>query len=217
MQRTLPILTVFVLLLAAAIGGYFFLFKATPSEDAPSLPATSSSVAGNAASEPSPVIGRFEPIEAQPSLAGVVISDSQGDVDLGRYKGKALLLNIWATWCAPCVAEMPSLDRLQAKLGSDRFAVVTVAVDEPNMGAVEDFMKKYQLQNLPVLLDVNHAIDHQVRIQSLPTSLLVTPEGKVVARFTGDNKWNCGKPLAALDDFAKDGTVPTNILDPCAE
>jgi len=140
-----------------------------------------------------------------------------GTVSLSSLKGKVVVLDFWATWCAPCVAEMPSLDRLQAKLGGDRFAVVTVAVDEPNMGAVEDFMKKYQLQNLPVLLDVNHAIDHQVRIQSLPTSLLVTPEGKVVARFTGDNKWNCGKPLAALDDFAKDGTVPTNILDPCVE
>jgi thiol-disulfide isomerase/thioredoxin len=214
LRRILPILIVLVLLLAA-VGGYTFLSRTTPPENsAPSLPASASSTGPG---EQAPVMGRFEPIQPQPGVAGVIISDTEGDVDLGRYKGKALLLNIWATWCAPCVAEMPSLDRLQAKLGSDKFAVVTVAVDEPNMGAVEDFLKKYHLQNLPVLLDMNHAIDHQVRIQSLPTSLLVTPEGKIVARFTGDNKWDCGKPLAALDDFVKDGTVPTNTLDPCVE
>lgn len=215
MRRIFPVLTVFVLLLAAGIGGYFLLFKTPPSETAaPGLPAVAG---GTTTADQAPVMGRFEPVQAQPSVAGIIISDAAGDVDLGRYKGKALLLNIWATWCAPCVAEMPSLDRLQAKLGSDRFAVVTVAVDEPNMGAIADFLKKYQLQNLPALLDINHAIDHQVRIQSLPTSLLVTPEGKIVARFTGDNKWDCGKPYAALEDFAKDGTVPTNTLDPCTE
>jgi len=161
------------------------------------------------------VTGRFQKVASTPDIAGIVISDPQGDVDLGRYKGKTLLINVWATWCPPCVAEMPSLDRLQAKLGSDHFAVVPVAVDEPNMAAVQDFMGKYQLHNLPVLIDMNHAIDHRIRLQSLPASLLVSPEGKILARFTGDNKWDCGQPLAAVEAFIKTGEIAEGTLSPC--
>ena len=173
---------------------------------------------GSAAATSADVVtGRFEKIAGKPDIAGTIVSDPTGDVDLGRYKGKALLINIWATWCAPCVAEMPSLDQLQAKLGSDHFAVVPVAVDEPNMAAVTDFMSKYQLQHLPVLLDLNHAIDRLIRIQSLPASLLVSPDGKILARFTGDNKWQCGQPLAAVDAFIKSGAIAEDTLTPCAD
>lgn len=224
MRRTLPILAGLILLvLAAGVVSYVLLPKAQIPEDAASLAATGNATGGAASGKTAgttdePVVtGRFEPVAATPDIAGTIVSDPQGDVDLGRYKGKALLINVWATWCAPCVAEMPSLDRLQAKLGGDRFAVVPVAVDEPSMAAVEDFMKKYQLKNLPALLDLNHAIDQKIRLQSLPASLLVSPDGKIVARFTGDNRWDCGKPLAALDSFAKEGTVPTNTLEPCTE
>lgn len=172
---------------------------------------------GAAAADNAPVTGRFQKVAETPDIAGLIVSDPDGDVDLGRYKGKALLINVWATWCPPCVAEMPSLDRLQAKLGSDHFAVVPVAVDEPNMAAVQDFMAKYQLQHLPVLLDLNHAIDHRIRLQSLPASLLVSPEGKILARFTGDNKWDCGQPLAAIDAFIKTGEIAEGTLTPCAD
>jgi thiol-disulfide isomerase/thioredoxin len=162
--------------------------------------------------------GLFQKLSPTPELAGIVVSDDQGaDVDLGRYKGKALLVNIWATWCPPCVAEMPSLNRLQAKLGSDQFAVVTVAVDEPNIAAVQAFMAKYQLDHLPVLLDANRAIDSHIRMPSLPASLLVSPEGKILARFTGENKWDCGKPLAAVQHFIASGVIAEDVLEPCAD
>ncbi|HEX9447423.1 MAG TPA: TlpA disulfide reductase family protein, partial [Dongiaceae bacterium] len=161
--------------------------------------------------------GRFQKLMPAPDIAGIIISDPEGDVDLGRYKGKALLINVWATWCAPCVAEMPSLDRLQAKLGSDRFAVVPVAVDEPNMGEVQAFISKSQLKNLPVLLDINHAIDHKVHLQSLPVSLLVSPEGKILARFTGSSSWDCGQPLAAIEAFIKSGEIATETLKTCED
>jgi thiol-disulfide isomerase/thioredoxin len=191
-----------------------------PEKAAPAASQTSSAAGSGTAStgaDATVVTGRFEKIAETPDIAGIVVSDPNGDVDLGRYKGKALLINVWATWCAPCVAEMPSLDRLQAKLGGDHFAVVPVAVDEPNMAAVQDFMGKYQLQHLPVLLDLNHAIDHRIRIQSLPASLLVSPDGKILARFTGDNKWECGQPLAAVDAFIKTGQIVEDTLTPCAD
>jgi thiol-disulfide isomerase/thioredoxin len=162
--------------------------------------------------------GLFQKLSPSPDLSGVIVSDGEGaDVDLGRFKGKALLINVWATWCAPCVAEMPSLNRLQAKLGSDSFAVLPIAVDEQSLDKVKAFLAEHQLDKLPALLDANHALDKVLRIAALPTSLLVSPEGKIVARFTGDNKWDCGKAYTAVETFAKTGEVIGDILEPCAE
>jgi thiol-disulfide isomerase/thioredoxin len=220
LRRFLLPLVCLVVAAAAGLTAYHLVSRAASSGDVTAAATTSGGTAGEAgggATADGAPDGRFKPVAATPAIAGLIVSDPQGDVDLGRYKGKALLINIWATWCPPCVAEMPSLDRLQAKLGSDHFAVVPVAVDEPNMAAVQDFISKHQLQNLPVLLDMNHAIDHRVRLQSLPASLLVSPDGLIVARFTGDNKWDCGKPLAAIEAFVKDGTIPKDQLDPCTD
>jgi len=217
------LLPLICLILAAAIGLTAYHLLPQLGLGSPTATGASGNTAGGSETSASTTAttdgvgepGRFQKVAAAPGIAGIIVSDPQGDVDLGRYKGKALLINVWATWCPPCVAEMPSLDRLQAKLGSDHFAVVPVAVDEPNMAAVQDFITKHQLQNLPVLLDMNHAIDRRIRLQSLPASLLVSPDGVILARFTGDNKWDCGKPLAAIEAFLKDGTIPADQLDPC--
>lgn len=162
--------------------------------------------------------GLFQKLAPSPDIAGVVVTDAQGaDLDLGSYKGKSLLINVWATWCAPCVAEMPSLNRLQAKLGNEGFAVVPVAVDETSLDKVKQFLADHQLDKLPALLDANHALDGVVKIAALPTSLLVSPEGKILARFTGENKWDCGKALSAVENFAKSGAITEEMLEPCAD
>jgi thiol-disulfide isomerase/thioredoxin len=218
------------LVLITGAAGYLLLpsqpapTASAPTASAPtaSAPTASAPSATSAAISPAQADGiepgLFQKLNPTPDLAGIVVSDGQGaDVDLGRYKGKALLVNIWATWCPPCVAEMPSLNRLQAKLGSDQFAVVTVAVDEPNIAAVQDFMAKYQLDRLPVLLDANRAIDGRIRMPSLPASLLVSPEGKILARFTGENKWDCGKPFSAVQHFIASGVIADDVLEPCAD
>lgn len=184
-----------------------------PAGPAPAGPAATSN-AQSAGSDIQP--GFFQKLTPAPDLAGITVTDAEGaNVDLGRYKGKALLVNVWATWCPPCVAEMPSLNRLQAQLGSDSFAVVPVAVDENSLDKVKQFLADHQLDKLPALLDANHALDGVVKIAALPTSLLVSPEGKILARFTGENKWDCGKALAAVQNFAKDGAITEETLEPC--
>ena len=75
------------------------------------------------------------------------------ELDLGRYKGKVVVLNFWATWCAPCVREMPSLDRLQAALGGEGLAVLPLSLDGPTKPRVEPFYKAQNLANLPILFD----------------------------------------------------------------
>jgi len=204
-----------LLILALAAG--YAIWRSEQRPAAPKDATSSQAVPPVTLGADQPVLGQFEKVAGLPGIEGIIVSDPQGDVDLGRYKGKALLINVWATWCAPCIAEMPSLDRLQAKLGGDKFAVVTVAVDEPSMTAVQNFIDQKQLHNLPVLVDLNHAIDHKVRVPNLPTSLLVSPDGIIQARFAGDSKWDCGAPLAALQAFVKDGTVPLGQLESCPD
>lgn len=216
MHRKLLALTGLVLAVAIGFFAAFLMPKAGLRIEDRQAGTPAASVV-NAADAQTVATGRFEKLSSAPNIAGIVVSDPNGDVDLGRYKGKALLINIWATWCPPCVAEMPSLDHLQTKLGGDRFAVVTIAVDEQNMASVQEFLANHQLQNLPPLLDINHAIDQRVRLRSLPASLLVSADGLILARFTGGNKWDCGKPLAAIEGFIKSGDIPADELDPCAD
>jgi thiol-disulfide isomerase/thioredoxin len=135
--------------------------------------------------------------------------------DMARYRGKALLVNLWATWCAPCIEELPSLGKLQQALGGDAFQVVTIAFQESDPKKIEPFLAAHGAGNLPALIDVNSTIAKAAKVTALPTSLLVDRDGKVRAMLTGDARWHCGKALAAVKAFVADGTVSQDALDKC--
>jgi thiol-disulfide isomerase/thioredoxin len=126
-----------------------------------------------------------------------------------------LLVNLWATWCAPCIKELPSLGALQQELGGDQFQVVTIAVDERDPAKIEPFLAGHGAANLPVLIDRDRTIEKVVQVIALPTSLLVDREGTVKAMVTGDACWNNGTALAAVKAFIADGTVMTDELKTC--
>ena len=134
---------------------------------------------------------------------------------MAPYKGKALLVNLWATWCAPCIQELPSLGTLQQELGGDAFQVVTIAIDERDPAKIAPFLASHGAGNLPALIDLNRTIDKAAKVVALPTSLLVAPDGRVKAILTGDARWNCGTALAAVKAFVADGTVSGGVLELC--
>jgi thiol-disulfide isomerase/thioredoxin len=136
-------------------------------------------------------------------------------VDMAPYRGKALLVNLWATWCAPCIEELPSLGKLQQALGGDTFQVVTIAFQESDPKKIEPFLASHGAGNLPVLIDVNSTIAKVAQVTALPTSLLVDRDGKVRAMLTGDARWHCGKALAAVKAFIADGMVSRDALEKC--
>jgi thiol-disulfide isomerase/thioredoxin len=159
-------------------------------------------------------VSRFVPMEAE--FAAVAPADGKGQpADMAPYRGKALLVNLWATWCAPCIKELPSLGALQRELGGDRFQVVTIAIDERDPSKIEPFLAQHGAANLPVLIDRDRTIDKVAQVNALPTSLLVDREGKARAILTGDACWNEGTALAAVKAFIADGTVMTDELEPC--
>jgi len=90
---------------------------------------------------------------------------------LTDYKGKVVLLNIWATWCAPCVAEMPSMEKLYQKLKDEDFELLAVSVDESGAEVVTPFMKKHKL-SFPVLLDTQGDIKSLYQLTGIPESFI---------------------------------------------
>lgn len=130
-------------------------------------------------------------IETEPTdLPETVFLDADGnEVQLSDYADKAVLLNFWATWCAPCREEMPSLDELQTELGGDDFQVLTVATGRNSREAIDKFYEEEGIVNLPVLTDAKQKLSRDMGVLGLPVTVLISSEGKEVARLLGDADW----------------------------
>jgi thiol-disulfide isomerase/thioredoxin len=100
-----------------------------------------------------------------------------------------LVVNFWATWCAPCRKEMPMLDALQAEFGGDRFAVLTVATGRNALPAIDRFFAETGVQHLPVLLDPRSALARDAAVLGLPATLVIDAEGHEIGRMVGEADW----------------------------
>lgn len=128
---------------------------------------------------------------AKPSLSAVYFYDkSDKKVTLEDFKGKVVLVNLWATWCTPCVAELPSLDRLQKALPADKFVIVAISMDTSSMKAVGDFLKKRGIKNLDVYWDKDRQLPLKWKYDGLPTSFLLDRDGNTIARYDGPYVWD---------------------------
>jgi thiol-disulfide isomerase/thioredoxin len=126
-------------------------------------------------------------------------SDAQGQRHtLADWKGKVLLVNLWATWCGPCKLEMPSLDRLQAKMGGPAFAVLTVSVNRDGVGKPQAFFKENKIANLQVLNDETSEFTSKMRAGGLPVTLLLDREGREIARVLGPAEWDSEEALSLI-------------------
>ena len=130
----------------------------------------------------------IRPLKKAPFAA---VDDEKGrPVDLAqRLKGRVALVNFWATWCAPCVTELPTLDRLQGELGSDRFEVVAVSVDLKGIEKVGPFWKEKGYKHLAIRLDQRGTMMKAFGTRGLPTTFLVDHEGNVVGYLEGHADW----------------------------
>ena len=160
-------------------------------------------------------IGRFVPLPGGDFSVVALVDGTGQPADMARFRGKRLLVNLWATWCAPCIEELPSLGELQRDLGGADFQVVTIAVQERDPKKIAPFLEKHGAGNLPVLIDRDDTIRKVAQVAALPTSLLVERDGEVKAMLTGDARWNCGKALDAVQAFIADGTVMEDELEEC--
>ncbi len=116
---------------------------------------------------------------------------------LANYEGRWVLLNFWATWCAPCRVEMPQLAALQADMGGAAFEVVTVAVGRNAPQAMQAFFDEIGVENLPLHKDPRQALARDMGVLGLPVTVLLNPAGQEVARLQGEADW-AGEDARAL-------------------
>lgn len=129
-----------------------------------------------------------------------VLLDGEGqETGLDQYRGKWMVLNFWATWCAPCRKEMPALQRLADAM--PELAVVPVATGRNDVGQIVKFYGEAGVTSLPVLRDPKSALAHQMGVLGLPVTLIVNPEGQEVARLIGDAAWDSVEAQAVLKAF----------------
>jgi thiol-disulfide isomerase/thioredoxin len=117
---------------------------------------------------------------------------------LSDFRGKTILLNIWATWCVPCREEMPTLDRLQQKLGGPAFEVVALSIDADGTAAVRRFFEEIGIRSLAVYVDPSMQATEKLRIVGVPTTLLIDREGRELWRKSGPAQWDSPDVIRSL-------------------
>ena len=133
------------------------------------------------------------------ALPGPPFQDARGNaVSLADFRGKVVLLNVWATWCAPCRKEMPALDRLQQKLGGSGFEVVAVSIDRGGVASVRPFYGEIGIRTLAIYVDPSTQAATKLKTIGIPTTLLVDCEGRELWRKTGPAEWDGPKYLDTL-------------------
>ncbi|MEX2298045.1 MAG: TlpA disulfide reductase family protein [Dongiaceae bacterium] len=136
------------------------------------------------------------PMPAQP------FTDENGvEMSFADFEGKVLLVNLWATWCAPCRVEMKALDRLEAAMGGTDFAVLPISFDIDGAEAVLPFYREFGLDHLPVALDPASTIGHALGFAGLPTTIMVDRDGNGVGYLLGPAEWDSAEAEALIRYF----------------
>lgn len=145
---------------------------------------------------------KFEPATAPAALPASVFTEEDGAKRvLADFGGQIVLLNFWATWCGPCVREMPSLERLHQKLGSTDFTVIALSEDRKGWDKITPFRKQLGLTALPLFHDVGSKMMFGAKVRGLPTTILVGRDGKELGRLTGHAEWDSDEAVALMRHY----------------
>lgn len=146
------------------------------------------------------------------ALAAITFSNADSaEASLTDFRGKVVLLNVWATWCGPCRKEMPTLDRLQSELSGPEFEVVALSIDRAGVDVVNKFYSEIGIENLAVYIDDSAAAMRQLGIVGIPSTLLIDRESWELGRLVGPAEWDAPEMIAFLREFVSQiekGTDP---------
>jgi len=142
--------------------------------------------------------GRPAPDFRLPGLDGNMVS-------LSDYRGKVVLVNIWATWCPPCVDEMPSLEKLYQQLKAENFEILAVSIDDAGAAAVAPFMKKHNL-TFPALLDTQGTTRNIYKTTGVPESFVINRQGLLVKKIIGPLDWASPEVLGFFRQLLQNST-----------
>lgn len=123
-------------------------------------------------------------------------------VRLSDFKGRVVVLNLWATWCAPCRVEMPSIENLYRRFRSEGLAVLAVSLDKGDVQKVRDFAAEYRL-SFPVVIDADGEVESRYQTLTIPTTFVIDKHGRVAAKVDGAKNWQSDETFEALDFLLK--------------
>jgi thiol-disulfide isomerase/thioredoxin len=184
-RSPLPFILAF---LAGAVGIYWF--NAEPRKQELAVPVKDQAVTGfSKVLATGPVAGVI--VHPQPKAVGTFpFQNDKGEtLDLSKWKGRVVLLNLWATWCVPCRKEMPDLAKLQTALGGPDFEVVALSVDRKGLEASQAFLKEIRVVNLATFIEPDAKSLAALQALGLPATVLIDRNGKERARLLGPADW----------------------------
>jgi thiol-disulfide isomerase/thioredoxin len=192
-KRLWAIVAVLVVLAGAAIAIATYVIRDSADSDG----------AGNPTDPPiSGAMAQF--ILSKPPRPAPVAEFQDADnnsVSLLDFGDKLVLLNIWATWCAPCVEEMPALDRLQAELGDEGLVVVALSIDLEGAKAVRPFYEKHGIKHLGIYIDFTNSFSQLLGVDRVPSNLLISRNGLFVGKLIGNADWDAPEAKALLRHY----------------
>jgi thiol-disulfide isomerase/thioredoxin len=151
-------------------------------------------------------LGKFTVLGApRPAPEVTLTAHSGNSVALDSFRGHPVLINFWATWCAPCIEEMPSLVRLQAKLAG--LKILAVSEDRQGAAVVDPFVAKNGVEKLAIFLDPENDAGHAFQVEGLPTSVLIGADGREVGTLEGAAQWDSAAMLDRLKPYVDGGTA----------
>ena len=132
----------------------------------------------------------FELSKEKQNISDLKFKDDEGkEISFSDFQDKVLLVNFWATWCAPCIKEMPSLDRLKKKINKN-FDVIAISVDRDGVKKVKDFFNENKITNLEEYFDTKNSLAKEMNLIGLPTSFFISKKGDLIGYFQGDMEWD---------------------------
>jgi thiol-disulfide isomerase/thioredoxin len=183
------LLIVLAALVALVAGVAVVLYVIPPGKGTPKPPASLAALKPAATPTPAP---------------DVAFTDMGGRrYALSRYRGRYVLLNLWASWCGPCVKELPALANLQRTIPATRLAVVTVDVERNADHVAAKFLIEHQATELPAFADPGMKLMAATKTFGLPTTLLIDPKGNEIARATGPAEWDTPEAIAWFEELTK--------------
>ena len=138
-------------------------------------------------------------LRAPPAMAW---RDANGqEISLAAFRGKVVMLNFWASWCSPCLRELPSINRLQARLGGDQFTVVALNVDRGGKSVAERYTRRLKLDKLALYIDQSNNAAKTMKLKIMPTTIIFDAEGREVGRLVGAAEWDTEEAINLLKWF----------------
>jgi len=191
-SRRWPRLLPVILVLAAAVALGIYVFRPTDGKLDAQLPASGAgSVGSGLKSFATGSLTAFVVKADRKPAANIQFQDGSGKaLHLADWRGRVVLVNLWATWCAPCRKEMPSLAALQSKLGSKDFEVLAISVDRKGAEASSAFLKETGADSLTLYVDPTTDALNEMQALGLPATFLIDRQGREIGRLLGPAEWN---------------------------